>query len=586
MATTTDNYRLVVKTQGANQAKTQLQGLRGVAVGLGSAFGALQLGRGFIQSIGLIRDFEFSMSRVRAISGATEKEFAALEQTARTLGATTIFSARQAAEGMIFLSQAGFTAGETVKVTADALKLAQAGALGLAEAADITAKTIRIFNLEAEESGRVADVLSKAAASSNTNVSQLGQALSFLGPVAKTLNIGLEETVALIGLTSDRGIQAGRAGTGLRQVLLSLVNPTTEAADKMRELGINVEDVANRARSGDITGVLETLDVVFQDAGLAAEVFSRRAVAAGFAVGQNREQLLEFIETLKNAEGSAEEMARIMNNTLQGAFKSFRSIVEESILLLGTDSGFSGVLKEAVQTITGAIAEISGLTDAFEKSNVVSDEMRNRIEVLSQALLILKDILTLLAARVVLQYSFALLGSIGNTIKLARATGILATSTQVLRANLGGIIAVILLATQHFSRWSIEIGDATIKLDALKATVIGFQAALKALSGIFQGNFNVVKSYREALDELVQADIEKQINAQADRVKILAEERSKEARALQEQIKQTQKLNTEIDSENELLELTTQSFEEYNKALEMTEELSRRVSERKSEVKK
>ena len=494
MATTTDNYRLVVQTQGTNRAKTQLEGVRRVAQGLGLAFGALQLGRGFITSIGLIRDFEFSMSRVRAISGATEKEFAALEQTARTLGATTIFSARQAAEGMIFLSQAGFTAGETVKVTANALKLAQAGALGLAEAADITAKTIRIFNLEAGESGRVADVLSKAAASSNTNVSQLGQALSFLGPVAKTLNIGLEETVALIGLTSDRGIQAGRAGTGLRQVLLSLVNPTTEAADKMRDLGINVEEVANRARSGDITGVLETLDAVFEDAGLAAEVFGRRAVAAGFAVGQNQQAFKDLTQVLKDSEGAAEEMARIMNDTLRGAMLSFRSAVEEAVLQIG-DRGLLGGLREFIKVSAGVISAQNGMLDQFEKNNNVTKLQVSLIKNLSVAVDALQAALTVLIAR----YALLRLSAIASAVAIKN----FATVAKLARFSILGIATAFVFFAQKAGAVEIEVlGQSVTRWQKWRATISGVIAAVGAL---FRANITAGEAYRQAFEESINA---------------------------------------------------------------------------------
>src|SRR5690554_5207658 len=178
--------------------------------------------------INLMADFGQEMSTVRAITGATDAQFEQLQNTARELGATTRFSASEAAAGIQFLARAGFEVDDILASIEGTLQLAQAGAMGLAEAADIASNVLTGFRLNAAETSRVVDVLALASNSSNTNVSQLGQAMSMVAPVAAGLGVSVEEASAAIGALSDAGIQSSRAGTGLRRVLSSLESPSSK----------------------------------------------------------------------------------------------------------------------------------------------------------------------------------------------------------------------------------------------------------------------------------------------------------------------------------------------------------------------
>ena len=166
--------------------------------------------------------FESSMLRVKAVTGASEEAFLAMSEQAKNLGATTAFTAQQAAEGMGFLGQAGFTTNEIMSAMPSVLNLAAAGQLELADAADITAAVLRGFGKSATEAGNVADILATAAASSNTSVQEMGEGFKFVGPVASAMGISIEETAAAMAKLSDAGLKGSLAGTGLRQALVKL----------------------------------------------------------------------------------------------------------------------------------------------------------------------------------------------------------------------------------------------------------------------------------------------------------------------------------------------------------------------------
>lgn len=306
--------------------------------------------------IRLLADFSQEMSTVAAITGATDYEFRQLEETAKQLGATTRFTASEAAQGMVLLSRAGFTAAETMDTVDDTLKLAQAGALDLASAADITAKTIKGFRLETDQASRVVDVLALAANTSNTNVGQLGEAIKFVAPVAAGLSVSLEETVAAITALSDAGLQATLAGTGLRRVMAELESVGGPAADILRDLGIEEENV--QVSTVGLVAALQQMKSAGIDTGKALEFFGQRGGPAFEVLQSNIPHIQEAIEALREAGGTADEIARIMDDNLNGALLRTKSAFEAVILEMG-ELGAQEDLKQFFEDFAGGLRALA-----------------------------------------------------------------------------------------------------------------------------------------------------------------------------------------------------------------------------------
>lgn len=299
-----------------------------------------------------VADFGQEMSTLRAVTGANIEQMADFEDQARALGASTRFSATEAAEGMTFLARAGFEANEVLAAIPDTLNLAIAGALDLGEAADIASNVLSQFNMAAEETGRVGDVLVNTANSANTNVQQLAEALKLAGPVAGALGISLEETAASIGVLGDSGIQASLAGTNLRGVLAALLGPTTAAEQAIKGMGLSVEELD--PSTTNLISIFKKFEQANLSAADAVEIFGRRNAAAALIFAGNTEKLEELTQSNKDAADTAKEAAQIMQNNLAGSFKSLRSTIEEAWLTVG-DQGFTGGLKSMVDTARDAV---------------------------------------------------------------------------------------------------------------------------------------------------------------------------------------------------------------------------------------
>ena len=360
-----------IRKLGTTATATQKK-VQGATAGMGAGFkrlGAL-IGtyfgiRGLLGAVNVIKDFESSMSGVRAVTQATDNQMKAMRDTARSLGATTAFSATEAAKGMEFLGMAGFETDQIIAALPATLDLAAAGMLDLGTAADIASNILSGFALPAAEMGRVSDVLATTAASANTSVAQLGDAMKFAAPISAALGVEIEDTAVAIGLLSNAGIQGGEAGTTLRRVMLSLVNPSRGAKKALKDYGFELEDV-NIATQGFLP-VIEKLAAAQIDAASAAKIFEARGVSGFSAITSavRSGDMQKLADIMGDVEGRAAEMARIRLDNLAGDMRLFKSALDEVILSLG-DAGAGGALRRLVQSATKMLRKLDDNFNSIE----------------------------------------------------------------------------------------------------------------------------------------------------------------------------------------------------------------------------
>lgn len=343
-------------------------GLKGTVTAVTAVSGAISAVGGYAIKTGA--EFESAMSRVQAISGATGKEFDALKQQAMELGASTAFSASEAAEGMENLASAGFNTNEIIAAMPGMLDLAASSGEDLASSADIAASTLRGFGLEAEQAGHVADVLAKNAADTNAAVADTGEAMKYAAPVAHNFGISMEECAAAIGIMSDAGIKGGQAGTSLRGALSRLAKPTDDMKEIMNKLGVEFFD-----SNGKMISLTEQTKMLSEKMSNLTDkernnalvtLYGQESLSGMLALVQaGSNKIASLTESYKNCDGAAAEMAKTMQDNLKasleqvgGAAETFGIKVYESM---------SDDLKSAADTASESINQI---TDAFENGGL------------------------------------------------------------------------------------------------------------------------------------------------------------------------------------------------------------------------
>lgn len=317
-------------------------------------------------------DFEDGMARVKAISGATGEDFDALVNKAKELGATTRYTASQAAEGMENLASAGFNTNEIISAMPGMLDLAASSGESLAVSSDIAASTLRGFGLEADQAAHVADVLARNAADTNAAVADTGEAMKYVAPVAHAMGLSLEEVSASIGILSDAGIKGSQAGTVLRSALTRLAKPSTESAKAMEQIGFKAFDAQGKLLP--FKEIIERLQKSTknlsdeQKQNALATIFGQEALSGMLTlIDAGPQQLDELTQSLKNSDGAAKEMAETMNDTAKGKFALFKSNLEA----LGISIG---------DTILPAANElVEGLNKIVDSFNGLDESTRNFI---------------------------------------------------------------------------------------------------------------------------------------------------------------------------------------------------------------
>ncbi len=294
---------------------------------------AAAVGTVSIAAIKMGADFEEGMSKVEAISGATEEDLEKLKEKAMEMGAKTKFSATEASEALQYMAMAGWKTEDMLNGLEGIMDLAAASGEDLALTSDIVTDALTAFGLSAQDSTRFADVLAAASSNANTNVSLMGETFKYVAPVAGALGYSIEDTAVAIGLMANSGIKGSEAGTALRAILSRLTKPTDEVAAAMSALNISLTNSDGTMKSFndiilDLRSSFSKLDQA-QQAEMAATLGGQEAMSALLSiVNASDSDFQKLTNAIDNSSGSAKKMAETMNNNLKGKLDAIGSTLE------------------------------------------------------------------------------------------------------------------------------------------------------------------------------------------------------------------------------------------------------------------
>ena len=332
-------------------------GAGGLATGSGMLYAGARLMAPGVQ-------FDTDMSKVQALTrlGKDDQQLAAMRAQARQLGADTMFSATDAAQGQGFLAMAGFKPEDILAAMPGMLDLAKAGDSGLAETADIASNILTGFNLKASETGRLGDVLVGAFTRSNTSLQMLGETMKYAAPVAASVGQDIETVAAMAGKLGDAGIQGSMGGTALRAILNRLSAPPAAAAKALDTLGISAKDAQGNLR--DMPSVLQEIYEKTKNMGDADRAGLLKGIAGEEAVAglqvlvaqAGSGALQEFISTLRQTQGEAQRTAKVMGDNLVGDLDELSSAWEDLGIQLQEQQ--NGPLRETTQALASVVGSV------------------------------------------------------------------------------------------------------------------------------------------------------------------------------------------------------------------------------------
>lgn len=432
-------------------------------------------------------DFEKGMSQVKAISGATGKEFDSLREKAIELGADTAFSSNEVAEAMTEMAKAGWTSQQILDGMSGVLDAAAASGEGLGSVATIVADTITGFGMEAKESTRVADLLTQAANAGTIGVADLGESFKYIAPVAATMGFSIEDVTTAISAMSMAGIKGSQAGTSLRTALVRMVKPNDNTAASMKELGIVLTNA---------DGSFKSLDQIVTEmrssfSGLTDEQQTYHAATLAGQEGMSgllsllnltQEEYDAIADSMNNASGVAAKTATVMQDNLASKVEQLGGSLE------------SLAIKLADYVIPHLQKFVLWLTDLVDKFTELDPETQKSI---------LKWGAFAIALGPVLMAVGKLTSGIGGVItafgKAPAAFGKLQTGLKGIQTGFVNINEGFTLAKAGFPAMGAQASKLGVALAGVTAPMIAIVAAIAVLIAAFATLWKTNEDFRNKM---------------------------------------------------------------------------------------
>lgn len=278
-------------------------------------------------------EYESQMSTVEALSQASEAKMLQLDKTAKNLGATTVWTAKESGQAMEYMAMAGWNAKQMVDAVPATMDLASASGEELATVSDIVTDSMTAFSLKAEQAGHFTDVLAAAATSSNTNVGKLGESFKYAAPLAGSMGYTIEDTAFSLGLMANNGIKASQAGTSMRSWLTRMAKPTNESGAAMKKLGLSLED--SHGKMKPLRTMIDETRKSFQGlsksqkAEYAAMLAGKTGMSGLLAIVNSTDKDYKKLrQSIDECNGAAKEMADTKLDNLEGDVTLFKSALD------------------------------------------------------------------------------------------------------------------------------------------------------------------------------------------------------------------------------------------------------------------
>lgn len=460
-------------------------------------------------------DFDSSMSQVQATMGITADSMSevdgqsvntmdTLRALAKQMGAETAFSASECADALNYLALAGYDTQQMCDTLPTVLNLAAAGGIDLASASDMVTDAMSALGMETSQADLMVDQMAKTASSTNTSVAQLGEGILSIGATAKAIKGGTAELNTALGILANNGIKGAEGGTHLRNVILSLQNPTDKAAAQMDALGVSVYDSEGNMRSlNDILGDLNTsMDsmTAAEKANIISTIFNKTDLASVNALLANTGDTWDSLqESIVESGGAAQQMADTQLDNLSGQMTILKSALE------GLAISFGEILMPAIRSVVEKV-------QAFvEKLNSMNDAQRETIIKVAAVAAAIGPLLIILGktistvgtamkgfssmAKAVAKLGVKIAGSSGSITGLGSALGAVAGPVLAVVA----VIAVLVAAFKHLWDTNEEFRNTIIGIwEGIKAKfeefTSGITERLNALGFDFENIVDVLKA--------------------------------------------------------------------------------------------
>lgn len=479
-------------------------------------------------SVTTAANFESSMSQVQATMGITKDAMSTvngqsvntmdtLSKLAKKMGAETAFSASECAEALNYLALAGYDTQQMCDTLPTVLNLAAAGDIALADASDMVTDAMSALGMGVDEAETMVDQMAKTASTTNTSVAQLGEGILTIGATAKSIKGGTAELNTALGILANNGIKGAEGGTHLRNIILSLQNPTDKAAAQMEALGLSVYDSEGNMRSmNDILGDLnKSMDGMTsaEKSNIISTIFNKTDLSSVNALLANTGETWDSLQkSITDSGGAAQQMADTQLDNLQGQITILKSALE------GLAISFGELLMPAIKQIVGWVQKfvdwLNGLSEGTKKTVVTIALLA---VALGPVLIVIGKVISAVGTIMTIVPKIA---GVINTVKGAFAalnTTMLANPIVLIIAAIAALVAAFIYLWNNcdgFRQFWIDLWENVkqVAITVWNAIKAFFSQVWEAIKTIFSTVFEVIKTLVTTYFNLYKTIIETVFN--------------------------------------------------------------------------
>ena len=465
-----------------------------VADGIRNAISALK--DMVAETINVGKQFDSTMSEVKAISGSTGKEYDALRAKAKEMGAKTKFSASEAGEAMTYMAMAGWKSKDMIDGIEGIMNLAAASGEDLATTSDIVTDGLTAMGYSAKDAGKLADVMAAASSNANTNVSMMGETFKYAAAVGGSYGYSMEDIALATGLMANAGIKASQSGTALRSIMSRLATDAGASKNKLGALGTMTKILGVQFYNTD--GTMRDFSDVLEDARVSWKFLTKEEQAnyGKMIAGQNA--LSGWLALMNSSDADFKKLSGAINNS-SGAAKKMSDTMQDN---LGGDLTTLGSKFEGVQ-----IAIYEKFEPALRKG---VDALKGLVDGVSWIISHSEDICTVLKGMASGVMAYVVATSVLDGIQkgwksVAIAQNIVAVGQKILTAGQAAFNAV-----SNLNPWGIAIAALVAafiilwkKSDAFREFWINLWNKIKEITGEVVDA--IAKWFSDAWDDIKSA---------------------------------------------------------------------------------
>lgn len=494
-------------------------------VASGIAAGIKAIYEAYGECVQIAGTFQETMSSVEALSGASAEEMNELSNEAKQLGATTKYTATEAAQAMTYMGMAGWDAQQMMSGMDGVLQLAAASGEDLALTSDIVTDSLTAFNLKAEDTAHFADVLAATATNSNTSVSIMGETFKQSASIAGALGYSIEDVSVAVGLMANAGVKGSIAGTALKNTFNGLLEGATLSSKALGEIEITAVKSDGTMKSFGET--IKELRGYFSQMTEAERVNNAMAIAGqrGYngllaIVNSTDEDFQKLTNSIKDCNGAAADMAAVKMDNLNGQVTLMNSAMDALKTTVG--EAFQDELKDLAKITTdiltnvneflqanpvvlkgillfgGALTTVVGVYTAYNTAKKV----HNALKTLGIALTAKETEGEIEDTAATTAHSAALGGETVSTEGATAATGAHTAALKASALQMGALIAVAAAVIAEFAYYADAIWGVSDAVKDVQNETQGIIDSMDESIAKSQAEMSMLQDKVEVYDEL------------------------------------------------------------------------------------